>query len=262
MKWISIIVSLILALPTVKAQTAAPVAFDYRRDFKAIVEKTQDRSSEWYYQKLLIRFLNNDSSLTRGETLALMIGFTENPHYKPLDIMEKETEIFELSKAAEFQEVINKSRVLFQTVPLSMLALRETSIAYFRLSKKDSGQYFAALNDRMMEAMIYSGKGKKPETAFFSLGLADGEYFIPNIGYEIEKKDTEWSKAGDFMEVIDAVNDQAAKTRFYFVIQHAKLKIDDDRANEMSNKKKKATKKKSPKDKNEKPVDEKPQPGP
>ena len=53
-----------------------------------------------------------------------------------------------------------------------------------------------------------------------------------------------------------------AKTRFYFVIQHAKLKIDDDRANEMSNKKKKATKKKSPKDKNEKPVDENPQPGP
>ena len=70
---------------------------------------------------------------------------------------------------------------------------------------QDSGTYFMALNDKIMEAMIYSGKGKTPETAIFSLGFADGEYFIPNVGFRIEKKDTDWNKYGDFMEVIKTI---------------------------------------------------------
>jgi hypothetical protein len=42
--------------------TNAP--FDYKKDFKAIVEKTQDKESELAYQKLLIRFLDRDTTLS------------------------------------------------------------------------------------------------------------------------------------------------------------------------------------------------------
>jgi hypothetical protein len=84
-----------------------------------------------------------------------------------------------------------------------------------------------SLNDRIMEAMIFSGKGRTPENPIFSLGLADGEHFIPNVGYEIEKKNTLWNKNGDFLEHIVALDKLTTKD-FYFVIQHAKLKIDDD----------------------------------
>ena len=38
----------------------APVAFNYQRDFKMILEKTKDKGSDLYYQKLLIRLLDND----------------------------------------------------------------------------------------------------------------------------------------------------------------------------------------------------------
>lgn len=235
-------------------EAVAPVAFDYHRDFKTILEKTQDRSSELYYQKLLIRFLDNDSSLSRYETLALMIGFTENPHFKPLKDMEKEKEIYELTKGGEFRDAIDQSRVYLQTHPLSLLVLREISYAYNRLRMADSAKYFMDLNDKLMEAMIYSGKGKKPEAPIFSLGLADGEYFIPNIGYTIERKDTEWNKYNDFLEVIEAFTDLDAKVTFYFAIQHAKLKIDDDAADELANKKKKPAKKKGKDNKQPKPA--------
>ncbi len=231
----------------VTAQTASAPAgppFIYQRDFMPLLEKTMDRTSELYYQKLLIRFLDNDSTLTRAETLALMIGFTENPHYKPLDDMEKEVEIFEHTKNGEYQEALDKSKIYLQTHPLSLLVNRERSFAYNQIGNKDSAKYFMDLNDKIMEAMIYSGKGKKPDAPIFSLGLADGEYFIPNVGYSIEKKDTEWNKQGNFMEVITAVNEEAVKMNFYFVIQHAKQKIDDDRADEMANKKAKKSPKK------------------
>lgn len=255
---------------------SAPPPFNYHRDFKSIFDSTQESSSPIYYQKLIKRFLDNDSSLTNPEVLALMIGFTQNPHYKPMEDMEKELEIFDMNKKGEYREAIQKSRPYLQTHPLSLLVLREISFAYQQVSKKefqknlimdsavlyqDSGIYFMALNDKIMEAMIYSGKGKTPETAIFSLGLADGEYFIPNVGYRIESKNTDWNKYGDFMEIIKTIIGDQSTIDYYFVIQHAKQKIDDDEANAIAEKqqkktdikkKDKATKEKEAKEKKEK----------
>lgn len=215
--------------------------FNYKKDFKSILTNSQDQESNLYYEKLLKRFQDNDSSLTNYETLALMIGYTENPKYKPMEDMEKEVEIFDHNNANEFSEAIEKSKSYLQGHPLSLLVLREISYAYSKISKvyeKDMvfdsaiyfnglSSYYMSLNDRIMEAMIFSGKGRTPENPIFSLGLADGEHFIPNVGYEIEKKNTLWNKNGDFLEHIVALDKLTTKD-FYFIIQHAKLKIDDD----------------------------------
>ena len=249
---------LISKLAYEQTETSPEPPFIYKRDFKAILDSSQDRTSSLYYQKLIIRFLNNDSSLTNPEVLALMIGYTGNPHYKPLEDMEKEQEIYDLNLNGECREVIKRSRPFLQTHPLSLLILREISYAYQQVSKReyqanlimdsavlyqDSGTYFMNLNDKIMEAMIYSGKGRTPETPIFSLGIADGEYFIPNVGFRIEtdgqkeKKDTEWNKDGNFVEVITALVDNVNVRKYYFIIQHAKQKIDDDAANELAAKK-------------------------
>jgi len=228
----------------IKSQNSADSTiqtFNYKKDFKSILMNSQDQESNLYYEKLLKRFLDNDSTLTNYETLALMIGFTENPKYKPMEDMEKEVEIFDHNNANEFSEAIEKSKSYLHGHPLSLLVLREISYAYGRISKvyeKDMvfdsaiyfnglSSYYMSLNDRIMEAMIFSGKGRTPENPIFSLGLADGEYFIPNVGFEIEKKNTLWNKNGDFLEHIVAI-DKVVNKDFYFVIQHAKLKIDDD----------------------------------
>lgn len=249
---------LISKLAYEQTETPPEPPFIYKRDFKAILDSSQDRTSSLYYQKLIIRFLNNDSSLTNSEVLALMIGYTGNPHYKPLEDMEKEQEIYDLNLNGECREVIKRSRPFLQTHPLSLLILREISYAYQQVSKReyqanlimdsavlyqDSGKYFMDLNDKIMEAMIYSGKGRTPEAPIFALGIADGEYFIPNVGFRIEtdgqkeKKDTEWNKDGNFVEVITALVDNVNVRKYYFIIQHAKQKIDDDAANELAAKK-------------------------
>lgn len=256
-----ICIYLFICLPFTKTsaqsnEVAAP-PFVYERDFKLILDQTQDKGSDLYYQKLLIRFLNNDDSLTKSETLALMIGYTEDSHFKPLEDMEKETEIFEDNNNGSFRDALTKSRNYLPTHPLSLLVLREVSYAYTQIAKnyqkdmildsvvicQDSAKYFMDLNDKIMEAMIYSGKGRAPDTPIFSLGLADGEYFIPNVGFKVEKKDTQWNKKGHFLEVINALDGINEKT-FYFNIQHAKLKIDNDQADAMAEKKKKKDSKK------------------
>ena len=236
-------------------QIPEEIPFNYKKDFKRLLDSSQDRGSGLYYYKLLKRFMDNDSSLTNPEVLALMIGYTENPYFKPLKDMEREQAIFDLNKDGQFRETIRQGKIFIQTHPLSLLVLREISYAYQMVSKKefqpnlimdsavlyqDSGKYFMDLNDKIMEAMIYSGKGRTPENPIFSLGLADGETFIPNVGFRIDtdgqkdRKDTEWNKDGYFLEVITALVDNVNVRKYYFIIEHAKKRIDDDEANELA----------------------------
>jgi hypothetical protein len=229
---------------TLSAQNTVTPAFVYKRDFKPILEQTQDKNSPLFYQKLLIRFLDNDTSLSNAETLALMIGYTEDPHYKPFEDMDAEKEVYDLNDEGNFDDALVKGKAYLQKHPLSLRVLKEVSYTYHSLQKEDSANYFMDLVDKVMNAMTYSGNGKKPETPIFSLGLADGEYFIPNIGMKILNKDTDWNKDNLFMEIIDASKSGDDHINYYFLIQHAKEKIDDDKVNESSGKKKKKDDKK------------------
>lgn len=226
-------------------------AFDYKRDFKPFLEQSQDRQSPLYYQKLLIRYLDRDTTLTNMEMMALLIGFTEDPHYKPFEDMEPEKEIFDLNEEGNYDDCIIKSRKYLQTHPLSLRVNKEISYAYFQKKMQDSADYYMDLVEKIMNAMIYSGTGKKPFQPIFSLGLADGEYFIPNIGLKVLDKDTDWNDNNQFLEIIKASKSGDDEIMYYFVIEHAKQKIDDDKVNESAGKKKKKDDKKK-KDKNSK----------
>lgn len=216
--------------------------FDYHRDFKSILDRTKNKYDTIYYLKLLTRFQNNDSSLTKAETLSLMIGFTDNQFFKPYANMQTEKDIIKLNDDGYYLDALDESKKYLQTNPLSLSTLKERSFAYHQLRKKDSANYFMALADKIMEAMIYSGKGRTPETAFFSLGLADGDYFIPNIGLNISHRSTGKDKYRNFIYLIDAVSLEEVHTTYYFNIQHAKYKMDREEDTEQDVKVKKPTK--------------------
>jgi hypothetical protein len=251
-KWILILFAAAACLPSFCQPNSGNAAFDYKRDFKAILEKTQDGESGLAYKKLIIRFLSRDSTLSNAETLALLIGFTEDPHYKPFEDMEAEKEIFDLNEAGSNEEALVKARAYLHTHPLSLRVLKEASFCYHVQKQEDSAVYYMDLVDKIMGAMIYSGSGKKPETPIFSLGLADGESFIPNIGLKIFDRNTDWNANSHFVEIIDASKSADDHMNYYFVIQHAKEKIDDDKVNDAMEKKRKKETKKKKEDKREK----------
>lgn len=230
----------------------AQPAFDYKRDFKPFLEQSQDRQSPLYYQKLLVRFLDRDTTLSNMEVLTLMIGYTEDSHYKPFEDMDPEKEVFDLNEEGQYDEAVVKSKVYLQTHPLSLRVNKEISYAYFQKKMQDSADYYMDLVDKLMNAMIYSGTGKKPEQPIFSLGLADGEYFIPNIGLKVLDKNTDWNANNHFMEIIKASKSGDDEIMYFFVIEHAKQKIDDDKVNESDGKKKKKKDDKKKKDKKDK----------
>lgn len=227
----------------------SPVPFNFQRDFKAILEKTKDKTSDLYYQKLLIRFLDNDSSLSRAETLALLIGFTENPHYKPYKDMGTEKEIFDMNEDGDYEAALVESKIYLQTHPVSLRILKERSYSYHQLRKQDSAKYFMDLVDKVMGAMIYSGKGKTQDAAIFSLGLIDGEHFIENAGLTVANKTTSSAKSKTLYYIVDALSDEGTHTDYFFILQHARDKMNEDEIGEEPvTKPKKGKKEKSKKD--------------
>lgn len=206
--------------------SAAQPAFDYQRDFRALLDSSKEKSSDLYYGKLLDRFKNNDSTLTRREVLTLLIGYTDDPHYDPYTDMETEKEIFDLNESGNYDEALVESKEYIQKHPVSLRVLKERSFSYNQTGKLDSAKYFMDLVDKIMSAMMYSGKGKTPENPIFSLALNDGEQFIPNVGMSIASKNTGTNKNKQFMEIINAKTEEGVNLNFFFVIQHAKEKMD------------------------------------
>lgn len=218
----------ILLMAGLSSFEQSPVPFNYQRDFKAILEKTKDKTSDLYYQKLLIRFLDNDSSLSWADMLALLIGFTENSHYKPYKDMATEKEIFDMNEEGDYEGALVESKTYLQTHPVSLRILKERSYSYHQLRKQDSAKYFMTLSDKVMGAMIYSGKGKTQDAAIFSLGLIDGEHFIENIGMTVANKTTTSPKSKTLLYIVDAMSDEGTHTNYYFNLQHARDKMNEE----------------------------------
>ena len=149
--------------------------FNYKEDFKKVLLKTQNPSDNLYYEKLLKRFNVNDSTMTDFEVLALLIGFTDKPEYKPYQDITTEREIYNLNGEDKFQEALDKGIKFIETHPLSVKVLFEIAYAYHKLGKEDNVKKYTYKGKRIFEAMYFSGNGTSMDTPAFALGPADGQ---------------------------------------------------------------------------------------
>lgn len=226
-------------------------SFDYAKDFKVVQAKTKDTSTELSYGKLLMRFIANDNSMTRYETLALMIGYTAQADYRPFEDLDTEKDIFVLNDNGNYQEALQEADTYLATHPLSLRVLKEKSYSLHQLKKADSSDYYMDLVHKIMSAMLFSGNGKTPDTPIFALGLTDGERFMENAGYLVGNKGTSKSKSGVNMQMVDGSNDEGTHVTLLFVIQHAIDKAYGDEKKDAGKKGNKKSKKKNKKDKDQ-----------
>ena len=208
--------------------------FDYQKDYKKILEQTKDKKSTLQYDKLLNRFQNYDTTLTDFEVLALLIGYTANENFKPYNYLFTEREIYSLNGKDKYQEAISLCDSFLVHVPLSQQAIIEKSYAYRKLEQADSAEFYLWQFKRIMEAMRQSGDGYTPETAFFSLGPADGQNFLRiYASFGIGTMGSGRDKNGNFVDILEALwedeeTGERMNKKFYFQIQHASQTILDE----------------------------------
>src|SRR5687768_16504702 len=137
--------------------------FNYKDDFKMVLAKTRDQNDDLYYNKLLGRFAVNDTTMSDFEILALLIGFTDKPEYKPYQDMDIEREIYKLNGEKKYQEGLVSASKFLMTHPLSVKTLFEKAYSFHKLEQKDSAQFYLYQGQRVFEAMYFSGNGKTKE---------------------------------------------------------------------------------------------------
>ena len=219
------IISFLLFI-TIGQITYGQKTFSYQEDFKKVLAQTKDPKNKLSYPKLLNRFKVNDTTLTDFEVLALLIGFTDKPDYKPYDDLKIEREIYELNEEKKYQEGLNKANIFLKTHPVSVKTLFEKSYSFYKLGQKDSAQFYAYQGQRIFSAMYFSGNGKTKETPTFSLGPADGQDYIRKfVGAKIGKMGSGSDKNGNFLDILEAKFEDGETLILYFIIQHATDKL-------------------------------------
>ncbi len=200
--------------------------FNYKDDFQKVLAKTKDQNDNLSYDKLLKRFSVNDTTLTDFEVLALLIGFTDKPEYKPYGDLTTEREIYKLNGEKKYQEGLDKVNEFLKTHPLSVKALLEKSYSFHKLEQKDSAQFYMYQGQRIFKAMYFSGDGKTKETPTFALGPADGQdYIYKFVGSDIGTMGSGRDKNGNFLDILEAKFEGGQSVTLYFIIQHATDKM-------------------------------------
>lgn len=201
-------------------------AFNYKDDFQKVLAKTKDINDKLSYSKLLKRFTASDTTLTDFEVLALLIGFTDKPEYKPYDDLTTEREVYKLNGEKKYQEGLDKANEFLKTHPLSVKALFEKSYSFHKLEKNDSAQYYMYQGQRIFKAMYFSGDGKTTETPTFALGPADGQDYIKKfVGVKIGVMGSGKDKNGNFLDILEVKFEDGQTMNLYFIIQHATDKM-------------------------------------
>ena len=214
-------------------QTRAQESFNYARDFAKILEQTNEQSSDLYFDKLLKRFRLNDNSLTDTETLSLLIGFTDDPHFKPYHYLTVERRIYSLNAQGKFKDALQLADSLLVTIPLSQQAIIEKSYSHYKLGQTDSSDFYLWKFKRIMRTMASTGDGLSPESAIFALGPADGQNFIRKyLASGIGTMGSGRDKYGNFIDILNALikdekTGESKSQTMYFHVQHAVNKMFD-----------------------------------
>jgi hypothetical protein len=213
---------ILLLLSTIgcKAQS-----FNYQKDYNTLLMHTQTKGDSIDYKSLLPKFLNNDPKLTVYQTLALMIGYTGLPDYKPFEDIKIERLLLQLNDSAKYEQVLTMCDTFLITHPLNQTAIIEKAYAFYKLKKNDSAAFYKEQFGRLMAAMDWSNNGRSPNTAMFAIGPKDGQNFVDKYYHaDVGNTGNTTDKDGNYCSSVEMKYKKEGKDKsvvFYFVLQHA-----------------------------------------
>lgn len=216
----------LLLLLSLEQWASGQDSFNYNDDFKKLLARTNDPNDNLNYDKLLKRFAVNDTTLSDFEVLSLLIGFTDNPAYKPYADIAIERKIYDINGEGEYKKALESANEFLQTHPLSVKVLFEKAYSFHKLGQEDSASFYAYKGQRIFEAMYFSGNGMTPETPTFALGPADGQdYIYKFVGEGIGTMGSGRDENDNFLDILEVTFETGEKVNLYFIIQHATDKM-------------------------------------
>lgn len=196
-------------------------SFEYDKDFKKLIKKSTNPKSEFNYDLLLKRFLNNDTTLTNYELIALQVGHTLTEEYKPYNDIEIERAIYDLNAAGKNRAAIELSNSIQRRNPLSLMMNLEKSYAFHKLGQSDSSGVYYQRYLQLVRSILWSGDGD--DKPYFVLGPIDGQIIIKRYWQnEITLMGSGEDDNENFLDILTMKDEETEeKKTIYFIIEHA-----------------------------------------
>ena len=158
-------------------------------DYKKIEKEIAKKKSEFFYPKLMKKYMNSDSTMTLEEKRYLYYGYSFQDTYSPYghsdfsdtlrEVLQKEQHTDE-----ELNRIIELSDSILVDNPFDLRVINYQLYALDKLEKKI--EFDKKINQMriVVDALLSSGDGLKKKTAFYVI-YTSHEYDLLNIlGYE------------------------------------------------------------------------------
>ena len=154
-------------------------------DYELIKKNIQDKSSNYYYPKLIERMISNDSILNNEDYRNLYFGYVFNPkysaYYRSPD-EEKLKKYYQSEKIDEkdYDKIIKLAEHSISVFPFDLRQMNFLGYIYHLKGDEISAKNISNRFHKILEAIISSGNGEKCETGFHVISVSD-EYVLLNM---------------------------------------------------------------------------------
>ncbi|WP_426279312.1 DUF4919 domain-containing protein [Chryseobacterium sp. S-02] len=194
--FILFLLNISLSLQAQKQEFQAP-------DYALIKKNIEDKTSEFYYPRLLKRLKANDTLLTNNDYRHLYFGFTFQKNYKPYKIGKKSDELkkFYLGEGItekDFPKGIQVFEEELEDNPFNLRAMNYLAYLYHLNKNEATAKKMSRNFHGLLDAILSSGDGLKCETGFHVIAVPD-EYVILNM-FQMETRSQSYSGKCDYIE--------------------------------------------------------------
>ncbi|NIF03943.1 DUF4919 domain-containing protein [Chryseobacterium sp. Tr-659] len=172
-------------------------------DYSLIQKNIEDKSSEFYYPKLLRRLKENDTLLTSNQYRHLYFGYTFQKEYKPYKTGKKAEEVAKYYRGEGIsQKDLSKGIQLFLDAldenPLDLRTMNYLAYLYHLNNDDSTAKKIAGNFHGLLSAVLTSGDGLTCETGFHVISVTD-EYVLLNR-FQMETKSQSMKGKCDYHE--------------------------------------------------------------
>ncbi len=160
-------------------------------DYNSIKKNIADKSSNYYYPKLLERMTSNDSLLSNEDYRHLYFGYVFDPKYSAYFTSPDEKKLREYYQSEKINEkdydkIIKLAEHSLSLFPFDLRQMNFLAYIYHLKGDEVSAKNISNRFHNIIGAIMSSGNGEKCETGFHVISVSH-EYVLLNL-FELQNK--------------------------------------------------------------------------
>ena len=153
-------------------------------DMQKIRDNILDFGSQYYYPRLMKRYLNNDTTLTLNEYRHLYLGYSFQEGYDPYRTTPQQEGMISLYTNSDPTEndcdtIIKYAMLGIEDFPFDLRQINRLIYAYKCKKEMEKMKKWSYKLEKIIDAILSTGDGTSPETAWYVI-YTGHEYDIVN----------------------------------------------------------------------------------